>query len=114
MSRNLVPVGSPAPRPRAHYLVRGRVAPELVARHALSPEDAVAFAPADPKVRRELARMVENGSARLVAGGRVWFDMDAYEAAAAARTRQLLPLFVGVSLIAAALAAYFYAGASWR
>lgn len=114
MSRNLVPVGSPAPRPRAHYLVRGRVAPELVARHALSPEDAVAFAPADPKVRRELARMVDNGSVRLVAGGRVWFDMDAYEAAGAERTRQWLPLFIGLSLMVAALAMYLYVGASWR
>ena len=114
MSRNLVPVGSSAPRPRAHYLVRGRVAPELVARHALSPDDAVAFAPADAKVGRELARLVGNGSVRLVAGGRVWFDMDAYEAAAAERTRQLLPLFIGLSLIVAALAVYLYAGASWR
>lgn len=114
MSRNLVPVGSSAPRPRAHYLVRGRVAPELVARHALSPEDAVAFAPADAKVQRELARMVENGSVRIAAGGRMWFDMDAYEAAAAARERHMLPLAIGLSLIVVALAVYFYVGASWR
>ena len=72
------------------------------------------FAPADPKVQRELARMVDNGSVRLVAGGRVWFDMDAYEAAASERTRQLLPLFIGLSLIITALAMYLYAGASWR
>lgn len=58
--------------------------------------------------------MIANGAVRIGAGGRVWFDMDAYEAAAAERTRRMLPIAIGLSLIVAALAVYFYAGASWR
>ena len=98
------------PRVRAHYLVRGTIAPHFVEAGALSAKDAIAFSPPDPRQVKELAAMVADGSIRTLGNGRFWFDMDAYEAATDARRRRNLPILILAALIVAAVAVLFYRG----
>jgi hypothetical protein len=74
---------------RTRYLVRGTIAPRFVDARAMCAADAIPFAPATPRERRALAAMIADGSIRVAAPGRFYFDMAAYEAAAAARARRL-------------------------
>lgn len=93
---------------RTRYLVRGTIAPRFVDARAVCAADAIPFAPATPRERRALAAMIADGSIRLAAPGRFYFDMAAYEAVATARARRLVPLWIGGALAIAVIALLFY------
>lgn len=95
---------------RDRYLVHGTVAPQFVAARAVTADEAMAFTPADPREARAVAAMLADGSLRRVAGDRLWFDMDAYETAAAARRAKRVPVLVLVALLVAIVAVLFYRG----
>ncbi|MEH3158445.1 MAG: hypothetical protein PGN08_05615 [Sphingomonas taxi] len=46
----------------------------------------------------------------MLGPGRFWFDMDAYEAAAAVRRAKRVPVMLIVALLIAAVAVLFYRG----
>ena len=92
------------------YLVHGTIAPRFVDAHAVTASDAIAFAPADVREAKAFAAMVTDGSIRAAGPGRFWFDMQAYEAAAARRRARRLPVMLIVSLLVALVALAFYRG----
>jgi hypothetical protein len=93
---------------RDRYLVHGTIAPRFVEAHAVTASDAIAFVPADAREAKALTAMVSDGSIRTAGLGRLWFDMDAYEAAAAARRAKRVPVVVIVALLIAVGAMIFY------
>ncbi|NYD89638.1 hypothetical protein [Sphingomonas melonis] len=95
---------------RDRYLVHGTIAPRFVEAHAVTPADAIAFAPAGPREARAFAGMIADGSIRMAAAGRYYFDMAAYEAAAAARRARRVPVLLLLALLIAAVAMVFYRG----
>ena len=97
-------------RERTHYLVRGTIAPVFIAAHAVAASDAMPFVPSGKRETRAFASMLSNGSIRKAAHDRFWFDMTAYEAAAARRSRQLAPLWIAAATIGAIIATMFYRG----
>ena len=115
-TRQLTRVGPPSPPPsapraqRTRYLVRGTIAPRFIDAHAVEAEDAIAFAPADPREAKAFARMIADGAIRAARPGAYWFDMDTYEAAEARRRIRMLPWLVAVPVVIAAIATLFYRG----
>ena len=95
---------------RERYLVHGTIAPRFVDARAVTPSDAMAFTPADAREAKALAGMVSDGSIRVAEPGRFWFDMDAYEAAVAARRAKRVPVMLVVALLVALVAVLFYRG----
>jgi len=95
---------------RDRYLVHGTIAPRFVAAHAVTASDAIAFTPAAGREATAFAAMIADGSIRMPVAGRFYFDMDAYEAAAAARGARRVPLLLIVSLLVAGVAVVFYRG----
>lgn len=95
---------------RDRYLVHGTIAPRFVEARAVTADDAIAFTPADAREARAFAAMIADGSIRVPGPGRFWFDMDAYEAAAAARRAKRVPVMLIVALLIAAVAVLFYRG----
>ena len=93
---------------RDRYLVHGTIAPRFVAAHAVTAADAIAFTPAAGREAKAFAAMIADGSIRMPAAGRFYFDMDAYEAAAAARRARRVPVLLIVSLLIAVVAVAFY------
>lgn len=93
---------------RDRYLVHGTIAPRFVEARAVTPDDAIAFTPGDSREARALAAMIADGSIRMVAPGRFYFDMPAYEAAAAARRAKSVLVMLIVALLIAAVAVAFY------
>lgn len=96
--------------PAAARRVRGPVAGHFLAQHALSPEDAIAFAPRDRVERWWFDRFRRNGALREVAPARYWFDLVAYHRDAQAFSQRWVPIAIGVSLAIAAVATLFYRG----
>ncbi|MCU6455416.1 hypothetical protein LPN01_15145 [Sphingomonas sp. A2-49] len=95
---------------RDRYLVRGSIAPHFVEVRAVTADDAIAFVPADAREAKAFAAMIADGSIRMPRAGRFYFDMDAYEAAAAARRARSVPVMLIVALLVAAVAVLFYRG----
>jgi len=93
---------------RDRYLVRGSIAPQFVEAHAVTADDAIAFTPADAREAKAFAAMIADGSIRMPAKGRFYFDMEAYEAAAAVRRAKSVPVMLIVALLIAAVALVFY------
>ncbi len=93
---------------RDRYLVKGSIAPRFVDAHAVTADDAIAFTPADAREAKAFAAMIADGSIRMPRQGRFYFDMDAYEAAAAARRAKSVPVMLIVALPVAAVAVAFY------
>ncbi len=93
---------------RERYLVHGTVAPRFVEAHAVTASDAMPFTPADAREAKAFAAMVADGSIRMSAPGRFWFDMQAHEAAAAVRRAKRVPVLLIVALLIAAVAVAFY------
>ena len=93
---------------RERYLVRGTIAPRFVDAHAVTAADAIAFTPGDAREAKAFAAMIADGSIRMPQAGRFYFDMDAYEAAAAARRSKRVPVLAIVAVLIAALAVTFY------
>lgn len=100
------------PEPRIHpaaLRVRGRIAEAMLAQHAISPEDAVDFAP-DPRDARELERLRAAGIVRAVPGGRLWFDLVAYHLRDRARSRVATVAAFVIAVVIAAGALLLYRG----
>ncbi len=95
---------------RDRYLVHGTIAPRFVDARAVTAGDAIDFAPADAREAKAFAAMVADGSIRVAVPGRFWFDMDAYEAAAAGRRAKRVPVMLIVTLLIAVGAVMFYRG----
>lgn len=68
------PGAGPAPISPNMLRVRGRVARAMIAAHALAPEQAIAFRPADGD-RREFAHLVNIGVLRETIKGHYWLDL---------------------------------------
>lgn len=95
---------------RDRYLVHGTIAPRFVDAHAVTASDAIAFTPADAREAKAFAAMLADQSIRLASPGRYWFDMHAYEAAAASRRARRMPVMLIAALLVAAVAMLFYRG----
>ena len=95
---------------RDRYLVKGSIAPRFVEARAVTADDAIAFVPADAREARAFAAMIADGSIRMARAGRFYFDMDAYEAATAARRARSVPVMLIVALLVAVVAVLFYRG----
>ena len=94
--------------PAAARRVRGPVARYFLARHALSAEDAVAYA---PKTRLEswwFDRLRRRGSLREVGQGSFYFDLIAYHVDAEALRRRAVTISLVLSLSIAGIAMLFY------
>lgn len=90
--------------------ISGPVGEAMLARAAISPVQAIAFAPTDPAVARDLARWREAGVVRALPDGRLWFDLRAFYTAKAQRERLRAMIAVPVALVLAAVAVAFYVG----
>ena len=95
---------------RDRYLVHGTIAPRFVEARAVTASDAILFTPAAGREARAFAAMIADGSIRMPAAGRFYFDMDAYEAAAAGRRARRVPVLLIVSLLIVVVALVFYRG----
>ena len=110
MSDRLTRIATSGPRGtvRDRYLVHGTIAPRFVAAHAVTADDAIAFTPTDTREAKAFAAMIADGSIRAVGRGRFWFDMDAYESAAAVRRAKRVPVMLMLALLIAAVAVACY------
>ena len=110
MSDRLTRIATSGPRGtvRDRYLVHGTIAPRFVAAHAVIADDAMPFTPAGAREAKAFAAMIADGSIRGVGQGRFWFDIHAYETAAAARRAKRVPVLLMVALLIAAVAVAFY------
>lgn len=93
---------------RDRYLVHGTVAPRFIEAHAVTASDAIAFTPVDAREAKAFAAMISTGAIRMPRPGHFYFDMDAYEAAAAARRAKSVPVMLIVAVLIAAVAVMFY------
>ncbi len=82
---------------------RRRIANHFYVLHAISADDAVAFAPQNPSERRQFERMQARGIVRQAGASRYWLNVAAYQAEAEAGRRVLVPLAITLSLIIAGL-----------
>ena len=96
--------------PAAARRVRGPVAGHFLARHALSPEDAIEFVAKDRVERWWFDHFLRIRALREVSPGRYWFDLIAYHRDAQAFSKRWVPIAIGVSLVIVAVAMLFYRG----
>ncbi|MES2058402.1 MAG: hypothetical protein V4564_20865 [Pseudomonadota bacterium] len=83
---------------RVGVRVRGRTAEIFLARHAITPGDAIEHVPAQ-RDRRAFERLRAKGIVREAAPGRYWFNIPAALADAEALSRRMVPIAVGVALL---------------
>ena len=105
-------MASPAPVIIAAAVGRARrqvVAPFLV-QHAITPGDAIAFAPEKRLVRKQFEQMLRHRIIHDAGGGRYWLDLPAYNAEHARRHRLLLIVIFIAALFIAASLTFFYKG----
>jgi len=86
---------------------RGSVVPQFLARHALSPPDAIGFAPAGAAEAKAFAALVADGSIRA-AGAGYWLDLPRYRLVEAARARRRAGVAVVVAVVGAVVVMLFY------
>jgi len=103
---------SPAPVIVAAVVNRARreITAHFLAFHAISPGEAVAFAPASPIARRQFEKMRTAGVVREAGKDLYWLDVPAYHADIATRRAKLVPVVIIVSLLAAAVLLLLYRG----
>lgn len=89
---------------------RRRIAGQLLAMHAISSTDAVAFKPQTPKEAAEFERMRAHGIVREAIRGHYWLDWPAYDAETDARRRKMVPVAIAVALVIAAALTLLYRG----
>ena len=89
--------------------VRGSIAPQFLARHALSPADAIPFVPTSAQTRA-FAAMRATGCVVEVAQGRFYLDLAACHREEDRRRRWLIPRALAACVFVAALAMFFYQG----
>ncbi|QNA83348.1 hypothetical protein G4G27_04505 [Sphingomonas sp. So64.6b] len=89
--------------------VRGRTAEKFLARHAISPEDAIDHVP-DERDRPAFERLRAKGIVREVGPGRYWFDVPAALYDADALSRRMVPIAIVLALVVSGIAMLFYRG----
>ncbi|QNQ07589.1 hypothetical protein [Sphingomonas alpina] len=94
---------------RVGVRVRGRTAEIFLARHAITPGDAIEHVPAE-RDRRAFERLLARGIVREVAPGRYWFNIPAALADADALSRRMVPIAIVLALAIAGIAMLFYRG----
>lgn len=80
----------------------------LLAQHAVTREDAVAFIPRSPHEEREFARLRQQGAIQDAGPNRYWLNRTALHADNEARRRVLIPLTIILLLVAATIPLFFY------
>ena len=103
---------SPVPTIIAGMAMRARreIAAHFFVQHATSADDAVAFVPDRPIVRRQFEAMQRKGVIRQAAPGYFWIDTAAYQTERDRQRRRLVPIVLLLVLIAAAIPLFFYKG----
>ncbi len=89
--------------------VRGRTAEIFLARHAISPEDAIDHIP-EERDRPAFDRLRAKGIVREISPGRYWFDVPAALYDADALSRRLVPIVIVAALTLSGIAMLFYRG----
>ncbi|MGY4396759.1 hypothetical protein ACVWZA_001944 [Sphingomonas sp. UYAg733] len=89
--------------------VRGRTAAIFLARHAISPGDAIDHAP-EERDRPAFDRLRAKGIVREVGPGRYWFDIPAAFHDAEALSRRMVPIVIIAALAVSGIAMLFYRG----
>ncbi len=92
------------------HRIRGVVPALFLARHAIGPDDAIAFLPRDARERATFDRLRANRIVRETVAGRFYFDLDAHYAAIARRRRLAVPIAIIVSVLIAWIATRFFRG----
>ena len=94
--------------PAAARRVRGPVTRYFLGRHALSAEDAIAYAPKTRLERWWFDRLRREGSLREVEQGSFYFDLIAYHRDAELFRRRSVTISLLLSLSIAGIAMLFY------
>ena len=92
------------------HRIRGVIPALFLARHAIGPDDAIAFLPRDPKEQGTFDRLRANGIVRETVPGRFYFNLDALYAAIEWRRRLVVPIAIIVSVVIAWIATRFFRG----
>jgi hypothetical protein len=94
----------------AASLARHRVRAHFMALHALSPDDAIEYAPPTPADRREFEKLGRIGIIRTAAPGNYWLDLDRLDAREESRRRRWVPLLALAAVTIAFVSMLFYRG----
>lgn len=92
------------------HRIRGIIPALFLARHAIGPDDAIAFLPRDAREQATFDRLRANGVVFETALGRFYFDLDAHYAAIGRRRRLVVPIAIIVSVLIAWIATRFFRG----
>ena len=92
------------------HRIRGVVPALFLARHAIGPDDAIAFLPRDPGEQADFDRLRTRGIVRQTALGNFYYDLDAHYAAIERRRRFVVPVVIVVSILIAWIATWFFRG----
>ena len=88
---------------------RHRIAGQLLAMHAISPGDAVAYQPQTAKAAAEFERLRAHDIVREAIRGHYWLDWAAYNAETDARRAKAVPVAIAVCVaIAFAIMLLFF------
>lgn len=90
--------------------VRGAVPGFFAERHALAPEDTVAFAPEGASAQRRFGQLVAAAVLRQTAEGRYWMDLAAYHRWSEAKRRTQVVAALAICVVAALFLMLFYRG----
>lgn len=103
------PLTGPPIEIRPHR-IRGPIAALFLARHAIGPDDAIAFVPRDPSEASAFGRLCRRSIIREVSPGRFYFCLDAHYAFAERQRRFVVPIAIIVSVLIAWIATLFFRG----
>lgn len=92
------------------HLIRDLIPAMFFARHALEPDDAIAFLQCNPRNQIMFDRLRIRGIVREAAAGRFYFDLEAHYAAVARRRRFAVPIAIVASVVIAWIATLFFRG----
>ena len=92
------------------HRIRGDIPALFLARHAIGPDDAIAFLPRDSREQATFDRLRANGIVRETASGHFYFDLDAHYAAVERRRGLAVPIAIIVSVLIAWIATRFFRG----
>lgn len=92
------------------HRIRGVIPALFLARHAIGPDDAIAFLPRDAREQTTFDLLRANGIVRETAHGRFYFDLDAHYASVERRRRLAVPIAIIVSVLIAWIATRFFRG----
>ncbi len=92
------------------HRIRGVIPALFLARHAIAPDDAIAFQPRDAPEQAAFDQLRANGIVRETAPGDFYFDLGAHYAAVERRRRLAVPIAIIVSVLIAWIATQFFRG----